>query len=145
MRKHASVSHLARAVIAAGLGLVVSLSGLAGDRGSGATLTVAVFADRYVAAEVPFADFDALDALVKPVNPSLLRLLACGPGSTDALLAAAERYRDSPLALGVLGAEEADCVAAASIGSRPVLLAGTATPDRLTSKPNPAYWQSVMP
>lgn len=145
MSKHAFVSHLARVVIAAGLGLAVSLSGLAGDRGSGATLTVAIFADRFVAAEVPFADLDALDALIKPVNPSLLRLLACGPASTDALLAAAARYRDSPLALGVLAADEADCVAAASIGSRPVLLAGTAAPVRSAPIPNQAYWQSVMP
>lgn len=145
MSMHAFVSRLARVVIAAGLGLAISLSGLARDRGSGATLIVAVFADRYVTVEVPFADLEALDALVKPVNPSLLRLLACGPGSNDALLAAAERYRDTPLAIRVLAAEEADCIAAAAVGPRRVLLAGTAAPVRSAPIPNLSYWQTVMP
>ena len=145
MRAYSIISRAARLIIAAGLTLVLPPSGLALDRTSGATLTVTVFADQYIAADVAFADLDALSALVQPANPTVLRLDGCGPASADALLAAAERFRPSYLEIRVLAGTERACTAAAPAGAVRVSQAGRAVPLRAGHAPTDAYWRSVMP
>jgi hypothetical protein len=145
MRAYPIVSRTARLIIAAGLTLVFPLSGLALDRTSGATLTVTVFADQYIADDVAFADLDALNALVQPANPTVLRLDGCGPASADALLAAAERFRGSYLEIRVLAGTERACTAAAPEGAVRVSQVGRAVPLRAGHAPTDAYWRSVMP
>jgi hypothetical protein len=145
MRAYSIISRAARLIIAAGLTLVLPLSGLALDRTSGATLTVTVFADQYIAADVAFADLDALSALVQPANPTVLRLDGCGPASANALLAAAERFRGSYLEIRVLAETERVCTAAAPEGAVRVSQAGRAVPLRAGHAPTDAYWRSVMP
>lgn len=145
MRAYSIVSRTARLIIAAGLTLVLPLSGLALDRTSGATLTVTVFADRYIADDVAFADLDALNALVQPANPTVLRLDGCGPASANALLAAAERFRGSYLEIRVLAGTERACTAAAPEGAVRVSQVGMAVPLRVGYAPTDAYWRSVMP
>jgi hypothetical protein len=130
---------------AAALALALPLAALAADRTSGATLAVTVFPDRYVAAGVPFVDLDALNALVAPMNPSVLQLDGCGPESAGALLAAAERFRGSYLELRMLAAAEGSCSAAATVSAVRVSQAGGAVPARAAYRPTDRYWQSVMP
>jgi hypothetical protein len=145
MSAHSIASQGTRLVVAAGLALAFPLQGLALDRTSGATLTVTVFADRFVAADVAFADLNALDALVQPANPTVLRLDGCGPASANALLAAAERFRGSYLEIRVLAETDRGCTAAAPEGAVRVSQAGTAVPLRAGHAPTDAYWRSVMP
>lgn len=139
-----TASRFSRTVVAAALALALPLTGLALDRTSGATLIVTVFADRYVAADVQFPDLDALEALVSPMNPSLVRLEACGPDAATALLAAAERFRDSNLEMRVLAVAEPACIAASAGTVRVIQLAGP-VPSRAADTPSDRYWQSVMP
>ena len=145
MSVYSIVSSTARLIIATGIALVFPLSGLALDRTSGATLTITVLADRYIAADVAFADIDALNALVQPANPTVLRLDGCGPASANALLAAAERFRGSYLEIRVLAETERACTAAAPEGAVRVSQAGRAVPLRAGHAPTDAYWRSVMP
>ena len=140
------VSRFCRTAAAGALTLAFPLAGLAADRTSGATLTVTVFADRYMAADVPFADLDVLDALVHPMNASVLQLEGCGPESVGALLAAAERYRGAYLEIRMLAGSEGACTAAAADDSAVrVSQVGRAVPARRADAPTPRYWQSVMP
>jgi hypothetical protein len=136
------VSRFARAAVAGALAL--PFAGLAQERTSGATLIVTVFADRYVAANVSFPSLDALTALVQPMNPSLVRLEACGPASATALLAAAERLRDSRLELSVL-AESAPACAAVPLRAVQVSQVAGTVPVGAASVPTERYWRSVMP
>ena len=145
MSVYSIVSCTARRIIAAGIALVFPLSGLALDRTSGATLTITVLADRYIAADVTFADLDALNALVQPANPTVLRLDGCGPASANALLAAAERFRGSYLEIRVLAETERVCIASTPEGAVRVSQAGRAVPLRVGHAPTDAYWRSVMP
>ncbi len=102
MHARSNASRFTRTAVA--FALAFPLAALAADRTSGATLSVSVFSDRYVAVGVPFVDLDALSALVAPTNPSVLQLDGCGAESASALLAAAERFRDSYLELRMLAA-----------------------------------------
>jgi hypothetical protein len=145
MSAYSIVLRTARLIVAAGLMLAFPLSGLALDRTSGATLTVTVFADQYIAADVAFADLDELNALVQPANPTVLRLDGCGPASANALLAAAERFRGSYLEIRVLAGTERACTAAAPAGAVRLSHAGSAVPLRAGNAPTDAYWRSVMP
>jgi len=143
MDARSTVSRISRT--AAALALAFPLAALAADRTSGATLSVTVFPDRYVAANVPFVDLDALNALVAPMNPSVLQLDGCGPESANALLAAAERFRGSYLELRMLAAAEGSCSASATVSAVRVSQAGGAVPARAAYRPTDRYWQSVMP
>jgi hypothetical protein len=145
MSAQSIVTRMTRLAVAAGLGLVVPLAGLALDRTSGATLTVTVLPDRYVAADVPFVGLAALDALVKPMNPSVLRLDGCGAESVNALLAAAERYRGAYLEIRLLAVAEQACTAAATVSAVRVSQVGGAVPARGADAPSDRYWRSVMP
>lgn len=144
MRARSVASRLSRTATAGALALAFPLAGLAADRTSGATLTVTVHADHYVAAGVSFLELDALDALVKPANPSLVRLEACGPGSARAFLAAAERYGDSRLELNVLAATEPACTAV-PMRAIQVSQAAGAVPVGGSAPTSDRYWQRVMP
>lgn len=137
-------SRLSRTAVAGALALALPLTGLAADRTSGATLTVTVHADRYVAAGVSFLDLDALDALAKPMNSSLVRLEACGPASASAFLAAVERYRDSRLELDVL-APTAPACAAVPMRAIQVSQAAGPVPVAAAAPSSDRYWQRVMP
>jgi hypothetical protein len=139
------VSRFSRTAVAGALVLAFPLGGLALDRTSGATLTVTVFADRYIASDVAFVDLDALDALVQPMNPSVLRLDGSGPESANALLVAAERFHGAYLEIGVLAATDRACTAAASKGALRVSQVGRALPVRGADVPSDRYWRSVMP
>lgn len=143
MNARSTVSRISRT--AAALALALPLAALAADRMSGATLSVTVFPDRYMAADVPFVDLDALNALVAPMNPSVLRLDGCGPESANALLAAAERFRGSYLELRMLAAAEGSCSASAPVSALRVSQAGGAVPARAAHRPTERYWQDVMP
>lgn len=146
MHAYSMVSRGARLIFGAGLGLALPLAGLAVDRTSGATLTVTVLADRYVAADVAFADLDALDALVQPVNPTVLQLDGCGRASANALLAAVERYGKRYLEIRVLADAERPCAAAAAIdGAVRVTQATGAVPVRGAYFLSEGYWRNVMP
>jgi hypothetical protein len=138
------VSRFARAAVAGALAFALPFAGVARERTSGATLTVTVLADRYLAANVSFASLDALTALVQPMNPSLVRLEACGPASATALLAAAERLRDSRLELSVL-AESAPACAAVPLRAVQVSQVAGTVPVGAASVPTERYWRSVMP
>jgi len=143
MDARSTVSRISRTAVA--LALAFPLAALAADRTSGATLSVTVFPDRYLAADVPFVDLDALNALVAPMNPSVLRLDGCGPESANALLAAAERFRGSHLELRMLTAAEGPCSAAATVSAVRVSQAGGAVPARAAYRPTDRYWRNVMP
>jgi hypothetical protein len=94
---------------------------------------------------VAFVDLEALDALVQPMNPTVLRLDGCGPASANALLAAAERFRGSYLEIRVLAETEGACTAVATEGAVRVSQVGTAEPIRRAYAPTDGYWRSVMP
>ena len=129
---------------AAALALAFPLGALAADRTSGASLTVTVLPDRYLAADVSFPDLDALERLVAPMNPSLVRLEACGSGAADALLAAAERFHAIRLELDVIAANAPACAASPLRAVQVSQLAGT-VPVRAAPRSSAAYWQRVMP
>jgi hypothetical protein len=144
MRARSIASRFSRTAVAGALVLAFPLTGLAADRTSGATLTVTVLPDRYAAADVSFLDLDALEALVSPMNPSLVRLDACGPGSARALLAAAERFHASRLELNVLAATDPAC-AAAPVHAIQVSQAAGPVPVGAAAPSSERYWQRVMP
>jgi hypothetical protein len=133
-----------RTTVAAALALALPLAGLAQDRTSGAILTVTALPDRYIAADVSFPDLDALEALVKPMNPTLVRIAACGSASARAFLAAVERLHYSRLELDVLAANAPACAAAPVRAIQVSQLAGP-IPVRAASVPSDRYWQNVMP
>lgn len=139
------VSRFSRTAVAGALALAFPLAGLAGERTSGATLTITVFADRYMAAGVPFADLDRLDALVQPMNSSVLQLEGCGPESATALLDAVERYRGAYLEIRMLTEGEQECTAAPAEGAIRVSQVGRTVPARRADVPTDRYWQSVLP
>jgi hypothetical protein len=139
------VSRFSRTAVAGALALAFPLAGLAGERTSGATLTITLFADRYMAAGVPFADLDRLDALVQPMNSSVLQLEGCGPESAGALLAAAERYRGAYLEIRMLTEGERGCNATPAEGAVRVSQIGSAVSPRRPDVPTDRYWQSVIP
>ncbi|HSD44626.1 MAG TPA: hypothetical protein VLD36_22520 [Burkholderiales bacterium] len=138
------VSRFCHTAAAGALAFVVPLSGFALDRTSGAILTITVHPDRYDAAGVSFPDLDALEALVKPMRPSLVRLGACGRGSTDALLAAAERFEGSRLEIDVLAATAPGCAAAPARMVRVSQVLGPVPAGAASARPD-RYWQRVMP
>jgi hypothetical protein len=143
MRARSIASRFSRVTVAGALALALPLPGLAADRTSGATLAVTAHADRYVAAGVSFLDLDTLDALVKPMNASLVRLEACGPASARAFLAAAERYRDVRLELDVLAPTAPECTA---VPARAIQVSQAAGPLPVrVAVPSDRYWQGVMP
>jgi hypothetical protein len=144
MNARSNLSRFTRAAVAGALALALPLAGLAADRTSGASLTVTVHPDRYVAAGVSFPNLEALDALVKPMNPSLVRLEACGPASAEAFLAAAERYRDSRQELDVLAATAPACTAVA-VRAVQVSQLGSTIPVGAVRVRSERYWQNVMP
>jgi hypothetical protein len=145
MYARAILSPSSRAAVIAGLAVILPLSGLALARTSGATLSVTVFPDRFISAGVPFVGLDALEALVAPANPSVLRLDACGPESANALLAAAERFRDRYQEIRVLAVTDATCAAVAGIGVVRVSQVGDSMPTGAVSAPTRRYWQRVLP
>ncbi|HZA95462.1 MAG TPA: hypothetical protein VE421_04935 [Burkholderiaceae bacterium] len=92
MSIHVVVTHNRRRIAAATLALGLPLSGLALDGVPPESLSVKIFADRYVVAGKPFSDIAALEAWAAPNRTRVLRLDSCGPASTEHLLAAVERF-----------------------------------------------------
>jgi hypothetical protein len=129
---------------AAALACAFPLAGLAAERTSGASLTVTVLPDRYLAAGVAFPDLDALDRLVAPMNPSLVRLEACGSGAAAALLAAAERFQASRLELDVIDASAPACAASPLRAVQVSQLTGP-VPVPAAPRSSERYWQRVTP
>lgn len=78
------------------------------------------------------------------MNPSLVRLEACGSAATDALLAAAERFQASRLELDVIAPNAPAC---AAVPARAVQVSqlGGAIPAGAVRVRSERYWQNVMP
>lgn len=129
---------------AVALALALPLGAFAADRTSGASLTVSVLPDRYLAAGVSFPDLDALEKLVAPMNPSRVRLEACGGGAAEALLAAAERFQASRLELDVIAPSAPACTAA-PVRAVQVSQLGGPIPAGAVPVRSERYWQNVMP
>jgi hypothetical protein len=142
MNARPNISRFSRTAVA--LALALPLGAFAADRTSGASLTVSVLPDRYLAAGVSFPDLDALEKLVAPMNPSLVRLEACGGGAADALLAAAERFQAIRLELDVIAPGAPACTAAPLRAVQVSQLAGP-VPVGAAPRSSAAYWQRVMP
>ena len=140
-----SVSRMTQLSIAAGLAMVLPLSGLAIDRTYGEPLTVTVFPDRFMAFEAPFGNLGALDALVEAMSPSVVRLDGCGTASANAILVAAERYRGKYLEIRMLAESERSCGAIGTENAVRVSQPGRTVPVRVGYIPDAEYWQSVMP
>lgn len=140
----APASRFFRTAVVGALALGLSSAGFAIERTTGVSLTVTVLADRYLAAGVSFPDLETLDALVSPMNASLVRLEACGPAAADALLAAADRLSYAPLLLSVLAPTAPQC-AAAPLRAVQVSQVGGPIPVGAARAPADRYWRSVMP
>lgn len=142
MNARSNFSRFSRTAVA--LAFALPLGAFAADRTSGASLTVSVLPDRYLAAGVSFPDLDALERLVAPMNPSLVRLEACGSAAADALLAAAERFHAIRLELDVIAANAPACAAAPLRAVQVSQLAGP-VPVPAAPRASERYWQRVMP
>lgn len=144
MPAQALASRFFRTAVVGALALGLSPAGFAIERTTGVSITVTVLADRYLAAGVSFPDLETLDALVRPMNAHLVRLEACGPAASDALLAAADHLSYAPLVLNVLPPTAPQC-AAAPVRAVQVSQAGGPIPVGAARIPSDRYWRSVMP
>ena len=107
-----------RNVIATGLGLVLPLSAMALDSVPPEALSVKVFPDRYVAAGKPFSDLTTMETWAKAIQIRVLWLDSCGPGSTERLLAAVERFHRvyaEGIQIRTLAASEPSCLPAPEV------------------------------
>jgi hypothetical protein len=142
MNARSNLSRFTRAAVA--LAFALPLGGIAAERTSGATLTVTVLPDRYLAADVSFPDLAALERLVTPMNPSLVRLEACGSAAADALLAAAEHFQTIRLELDVIAPNAPACAAVPLRAVQVSQLGGTIPVGAVPAR-SARYWQNVMP
>ena len=131
MNARASVSRRIGTFLAAGLGLVLPLSGFAADNLPPETLAVKVFPDRYVAAGKPFANLAALEAWARPILLREVWVDSCGPASAARALAAVEHFQSAykgAIRVRTLPSGEAGCVSAAAYVS--LTYEGTCPEDR---------------
>lgn len=127
MNAHAVLSIGRRCIAAAGVALVLPLSGLATESAPPEALSVKVFPDVYVAGGRSFTTVAALEAWVAALEawsvPSQTRSLlldSCGPGSTGQLLAAVEwlyQAHADAVRIRTFAAGDPVCVAAAAQAS----------------------------
>jgi hypothetical protein len=92
MSESAIPASLRRIIGAASIALLLPLPALALDSTPSDTLSVRVYADRYVAAGTQFSDVESLAAWAGPARTRVLALDSCGPAATAPLLAAVERF-----------------------------------------------------
>jgi hypothetical protein len=142
MSAHFTVSHLSRTALAASLVLTFPLAGVAQNPVSEETLSIAIFSDRYIVAG---RQFSGLKALQRGLNPSNLRLDGCDQASAARLLAMVERFQHAYLEIGVLGAGDPRCAAAAAAHPNRASDATMQVPASERNQAVDPYWRSVMP
>lgn len=144
MRMQPVISRLSRVGVAAGLALSFSHSGLAQGSGAGGTVSVTVFADRYVSAGQVFADLDALEAWVKTLRPQSVRLDVCEPASSRQLRAAGYRFRHVYLEMRLVVAAQSVCAVDAAVRAG-VSAGARQAPGAHEDEAAERYWQQLMP
>lgn len=72
-------------------------------------LGLVVHGGHYAVSGRSFDDLGALGEAIEAMKPHSIRIVACGPGSTHALMAAAHRLRAWPLDLQVHAEHDAAC------------------------------------
>jgi hypothetical protein len=113
----------------------------AAQAGAPPDVTVAVHATHYALAGRAFDDPEKLSAAIDSMSPRSVGIVACGPGSTRPLMAAAYRLRARPLYLRVHESNETACAMqgalALTVGQRTSRVDEEAAVDR--------YWRSIAP
>ncbi len=128
-------------VLAAATAWSALASHSAAQTGPPPDVTVAVHATHYALAGRTFDDPEKLGAAIDSLSPRSIGIVACGPGSTRPLMAAAYRLRAKPLYLRAHGSDEAACAmqgaVAPTVGLRKLRIDEEAAVDR--------YWRSIAP
>ncbi len=120
MTMHSGVRGGTGIVVAVVCVLAAAVGSLAVAQPAKPTIDVAVLADRYVVAGRAIDDLDVLQATVSPQRPQMVRLAACGEGTTRALLAAAHALRGTYLELRTVEANAPVCRSEGAARALPV-------------------------
>jgi hypothetical protein len=143
MSAYIIVSRFSRTAVAGGLALILPLAAFALDPAPARSLSVSVFADRYIAAERQFTDLDALEGWVRSFSPRVIQLDGCGAASATRLLATVERFQHAHLQIRMSGAGEPGCTTSGSGRSIPAALAQLSAGEHEPAVDR--YWRNVMP
>ena len=138
------VDRLAQSVVVGVLALSVVATTLAAAQPSRATVTIAVFSDRYILAGRAFDDLDSLEKHITAIHAHGISLLACGPGVTRSLKAAVHRFRHVSVQMRVLETDDPECFSAVP-GGTPVQVHAGLRPSGIDEEAVERYWRELMP
>lgn len=108
-------------------------------------LAVGVFADQYIVAGRSYDDLNALEAAVRRLDVSAVRLDACGTADPIAQRAAAHRFRDLYLELRVLARDAPVCAGYLSAYVMPAGAGSAGEPTGIDKVAVDAWWHTLMP
>ncbi len=116
-----------------------------GGNAAAQTLSVGVFADQYIAAGRSYDDLNALEAAVRRLGVTAVRLDGCGAADSIAQRAAAHRLRDLYVEMRVLDRTAPDCEAHLAAYVMPARALARDEPSGIDRRVVDAWWHALMP
>jgi hypothetical protein len=108
------------------------------------SVTISVFADRYLVGDLAFDDLDYLEQHITAMHVGGVELLICGAGATRSLKAIVHRFRHVPVQMRVPDVDELQCMSKAPLVT-PVRQRAGRRPSGINDEAVERYWLDMMP
>jgi hypothetical protein len=144
MNGRIGVNRLPQIVVGAVAAFGLVAPALANPGPSTQSVTITVFADRYIVDDLAFDDLDYLEKHITTTHFHSVELLICGPRATRPLKAVVHRFRHVPVQMRVPDVDEFECMSKAPLVT-PVRQPAGRPPFGIDDEAVERYWLDIMP